>query len=116
HDRNVQRNGAGDVGADVDLGRQDVGQAGLEQDVVKREGFADRVMPVAGTAWGRGHCQLLSAARCREISWDERRLRLYLSALPSNRSPSVGLTLVDSMAERRIKGFGCHAQLFVTGR
>src|SRR5215212_1929836 len=35
-----------------------------------------------------------------------------LSASPSNRSPSVGLTVVDSMPERRIKGFASYAQAF----
>src|SRR5829696_3688180 len=35
-----------------------------------------------------------------------------LSASPSNRSPSVGLTVVDSMAGRRIKGFAGYAQAF----
>src|ERR1044072_2880856 len=35
-----------------------------------------------------------------------------LSASPSNRSPSVGLTVVDSMAGRRIKAFARYAQAF----
>src|SRR5829696_2781409 len=35
-----------------------------------------------------------------------------LSASPSNRSPSVGLTVVDSMAGRRIKGVASYAQAF----
>src|SRR6185295_1042225 len=35
-----------------------------------------------------------------------------LSASPSNRSPSVGLTVVDSMVERRIKAFAAYAQAF----
>src|SRR6476619_2781815 len=35
-----------------------------------------------------------------------------LSASPSNRSPSVGLTVVDSMAGSRIKGFASYAQAF----
>jgi hypothetical protein len=35
-----------------------------------------------------------------------------LPASPSNRSPSVGLTVVDSMAGRRIKAFGRFAQAF----
>jgi hypothetical protein len=35
-----------------------------------------------------------------------------LSASPSNRSPSAGLTVVDSMAARRIKAFASYAQAF----
>src|SRR6185312_9004105 len=35
-----------------------------------------------------------------------------LSASPSNRSPSVGLTVVDIMAGRRIKAFASYAQAF----
>src|SRR5437868_12802507 len=35
-----------------------------------------------------------------------------LSASPSNRSPSVGLTVVDSMAGHRIKAFASYAQAF----
>src|SRR6185437_4492837 len=35
-----------------------------------------------------------------------------LSASPSNRSPSVGLTVVDSMTEHRIKAFASYAQAF----
>src|SRR5512138_1043581 len=35
-----------------------------------------------------------------------------LAASPSNRSPSVGLTVVDSMAGRRIKAFASYAQAF----
>jgi hypothetical protein len=35
-----------------------------------------------------------------------------LLASPSNQSPSVGLAVVDSMAARRIKAFGSHAQAF----
>ena len=35
-----------------------------------------------------------------------------LPASPSNRSPSVGLTVVDSMAGDRIKAFGRYAQAF----
>src|SRR3954463_5940222 len=41
HDRNVERNGAGDAGADVDLARHDVRQARLQQHVVERKGFAN---------------------------------------------------------------------------
>ena len=36
-DRDVERDLAGDAGADIDLGRQHVGQAGLEQHVVEGE-------------------------------------------------------------------------------
>ena len=39
-DRNVERNGAGDVGADIGLGGQDIRQAGLQKHVVERIGFA----------------------------------------------------------------------------
>ncbi len=52
-DRNVQRNGAGGVGADIGVGRQDVRQAGLQQDVIERECFADLVNDC--------HCQLHAA-------------------------------------------------------
>ncbi|MGX0984954.1 hypothetical protein AB7M67_006063 [Bradyrhizobium japonicum] len=41
HDRDVERNGAGDAGADVDLARHDVRQARLQQHVVERKGFAN---------------------------------------------------------------------------
>ena len=57
HDRNVERNGAGDAGADVGFGGQDVGQAGLQQHVVERVGFVD----VLKSACKR-HRQLHSAA------------------------------------------------------
>ena len=55
-DRNVERNVAGDAAADVDLGRQHLGQAGLEQHVVEGQrefGAAVRLF---------GHCQLSSPA------------------------------------------------------
>src|SRR5262249_33869464 len=104
------RNGAGDVRADVDVGRQDVGKAGLEQDIVEREGFADRVI-----AGGKSHLPTPFGGAAPRTSRDERRPRLHQSARPSNRSPSVGLTLVPRMVADRIKGSDCHAQLFVTG-
>ena len=40
-DRDVERNRAGDVGADIGLGRQDIRETGLQQHVVERVGFAD---------------------------------------------------------------------------
>ena len=39
-DRDIERNLAGDAGADVGVGRQQLGQSGLEQDVVEGERFA----------------------------------------------------------------------------
>ena len=49
NDRDVERDAAGDSGADIDLGRQHVRQAGLDQHVVESETFARIV---------REHCQL----------------------------------------------------------
>ena len=57
-DRDVERNGAGDVGADVDFGGQHIRQAGFEQHVVERKGFADCLQS--------SHRQLLSAAVGRD--------------------------------------------------
>jgi hypothetical protein len=57
--RNVQRNGAGDAGADIGFGRQDVGEAGLQQHVIECVGFAYSVQSLH-----QRHRQLPSAA-CR---------------------------------------------------
>ena len=38
--RNVERDGAGDVGADIGLRGQDIRQAGFQQYIVERIGFA----------------------------------------------------------------------------
>ena len=40
-DRDVERDGAGDVGADIGLGGQDIREAGFQKHVVERVGFAD---------------------------------------------------------------------------
>ena len=53
-DRNVERDGAGDVGADVDLGREHIRKARFEKHVVERVGFADILESLHGR-----HCQLL---------------------------------------------------------
>ena len=58
-DRDVERNRAGDAGADIDLGGQDIREAGLQKHVVERVGFADRLKSLR-------HCQLLSAAVRRD--------------------------------------------------
>ena len=55
-DRDIERDRAGDAGADVGLGGQDIGQTGLQQHVVEREGFANTVNSLPR------HCQLHSAA------------------------------------------------------
>ena len=56
-DRDVERNGAGDVGADIGLGGQDIGQAGLQKHVVERIGFANPLKSLH-----QRHYQLHSAA------------------------------------------------------
>ncbi len=40
-DRNVERDRAGHVGADIGLGRQNIRETGLQKHIVEREGFAD---------------------------------------------------------------------------
>ena len=55
-DRNVERNGAGDVGADIGLRGQDIRQAGFQKHVVERKGFAYSLKSLR-------HYQLHSAAR-----------------------------------------------------
>ena len=42
-DRQIERDRAGDAGADIDLRRQHVGQAGLEQHVVEGERLGERI-------------------------------------------------------------------------
>ena len=39
-DRDIERNGAGDAGADIGIRGQDIGQAGLQQHVIECVGFA----------------------------------------------------------------------------
>ncbi|MEH2598280.1 hypothetical protein V1278_005193 [Bradyrhizobium sp. AZCC 1577] len=57
--RNVQRNRAGHVGADISLRGQDIRETGLQKHIVEREGFTDTLKSLR-------HCQLLSAARRRD--------------------------------------------------
>ena len=56
-DRNVERDGAGDAGADIGLGGQDVRKAGFQKHVVERIGFANPLKSLH-----HRHCQLHSAA------------------------------------------------------
>ena len=56
-DRNIERDGAGDVGADIGLRGQDVRKAGLQQHIVERIGFAYPLKSLHNR-----HCQLHSAA------------------------------------------------------
>jgi hypothetical protein len=70
-DRDIERNGAGDVGADVGLGGQDVGKTGPEKHVVKRIGFAD---PLKQSLHCR-HYQLHSAAYLPQLPRDKHLLR-----------------------------------------
>ncbi len=70
NDRNIERDGAGDVGANVGLGRQDVGKTGPQQHIVKRIGFANPLKSL--------HCrhyQLHSAACLPQLPRDEHLLR-----------------------------------------
>ena len=55
---NVERDGAGDAGADIGLGGQDIREAGLQKHVVERIGFANPLKSLR-----QRHCQLHSAAR-----------------------------------------------------
>ena len=57
-DRNIERNGAGDVGADIGLRGQDIRKAGFQKHVVERIGFADPLKSLH-----HRHHQLHSAAR-----------------------------------------------------
>ncbi len=61
NNRNVERNGAGDVGADIGLGGQDIREAGLQQHVVERIGFANPLKSLH-----QRHYQLHSAAVGRD--------------------------------------------------
>ena len=45
-DRHVERDGLGQLRADIDLGRQHVGRAGLEQHVVEGQAVADQAVSV----------------------------------------------------------------------
>ena len=58
-DRDVERDRAGDVGADIGLGGQDIRETGLQKHIVERVGFADTLKSLR-------HCQLLSAAHRRD--------------------------------------------------
>ena len=71
HDRDVERDRAGDSRADIDFRGKDVGQTGLQKHIVEREGFSD-------SRKSRGHCQLLICGRGRNGLTDERRLRRRL--------------------------------------
>ena len=57
-DRNVERDGAGDMGANVGFRGQDIRQAGLQKHIVERVGFAYSLHSLH-----QYHCQLHSAAR-----------------------------------------------------
>jgi hypothetical protein len=69
-DRDIERNGAGDAGADIGLGGQDVRETRFQKHVVERVGFADTLKSLH-----RRHRQLLSAAVRRNMITDERRPR-----------------------------------------
>ena len=58
--RDVQEDVAGDSGADVDFGGQDVGKAGLQQHVVEGESLA------GGAIDSLGHAELLAATGDRD--------------------------------------------------
>ena len=58
-DRNIERDGAGDAGADIDVARQHIRKAGFEKHVVERVGFSDPLQSLR-------HRQLLSAAVRRD--------------------------------------------------
>ena len=70
NDRDVERDGARDLGADVDLGRQHIRMAGFQEDVVEREGFAKALKSLR-------HRQLLVCGHATAMSSfrDERRRR-----------------------------------------
>ena len=55
--RDVEWNGAGDVGADIGLRGQDIRKAGFQKHIVERIGFADTLKSLHTS-----HCQLHSAA------------------------------------------------------
>ena len=61
--RNVERNGAGNVGADIGFRGQDVRQAGLQQHVIERIGFAYPLKSLH-----QRHRQLHSAACRRDLT------------------------------------------------
>ena len=104
-DRDIERDRAGHVGADIGLRGQDIRKTGLQKHIVEREGFAYSLKSLR-------HCQLLSAALRRDIIRDERRLRRCYRHRRRIEAHQVGLTVVDSMAIRRIKAFASYAQAF----
>ena len=70
-DRDVERDGAGDVGADIGLGGQDVRKARFQKHVVERIGFANPLKSLY-----QRHLPTPSAARSpRYDLWDEQDLR-----------------------------------------
>ena len=64
-DRNVERDFAGDAAADIDVGRQQFGQTGLDQHVVERQCLTQ------GSIGHRGHRQL-QPPRCCGLKWGPR--------------------------------------------
>jgi len=62
-DRDVQRDRAGHMRADIGLRRQDIRETGFQKHIVEREGFTDTLKSLR-------HCQLLSAAHPpRSVLW-----------------------------------------------
>ena len=89
-DRNVERDRTGQVATNIGFRRQNVGQAWFQQHIVECESLANTLTQLFC------HCQLRSAARgCDKTSGCAKSSGPLVRR--SNRSPSMGLAVVDSM-------------------
>jgi hypothetical protein len=98
-DGDVQEDVAGDPGADVDFGRQDVGKAGLEQHVVEGESLAGAAVDYLG------HAELLAARGDRDENRyrgpERRRLAAYeeLARVDSTRARQWKAAMASRLPE-----------------
>ena len=90
-DRQVERDRAGDAGADIDLRRQHVGQAGLEQHVVEGERLGERIAD-------HGHNQLQLARTAGLMRSQIGKIGGFARTciLARTSGPAFGLATVDS--------------------